>query len=75
VSEDPKPPYAWSMPGWPSERPSDDPQVREVWGYAERFSYFAGETLRLHVSCSAPCFAIEICRDGAAPEVVLRRSG
>ena len=38
-------PYAWSMPGWPSERQSSDEKALEVWGYAERFSYAPGEVL------------------------------
>jgi hypothetical protein len=71
----PRAPYPWSARGWPSERPSDDPDALEVWGFAERFCYLAGETLRLHVSCSAAAFSIEIMRDGARPEPVLRRTG
>jgi hypothetical protein len=70
----PKAPYAWSAPGWPSERPSDDPGAWEVWGYAGRFSYRPGEVLDLHVSCSAPAFSVEIVRDGADPAVVWRRA-
>ena len=68
----PKAPYAWSAPGWPSERPSIEPGAAEVWGYASRFSYLPGETLCLHICCSAPHYAIEIIRDGAEPAVMVR---
>lgn len=68
-------PHAWSMAGWPSESQSPDRNALEVWGYAERFSYIAGETLKLHVSCSQPSYAITVARDGAAIETVFGREG
>ncbi len=68
-------PYAWSMPGWPSETQSADPHALEVWGYADRFSYSAGDVVRLHVSCSQPTYAVTILRDGLNPNVVYQRSG
>ena len=69
-----KAPYAWSASDWPSERPSDDPSMWEVWCYAGRFSYSPGDVVDLHVSCSAPAFSIEIICDGAHPTVVWRRA-
>ena len=68
-------PYAWSMPGWASERQSPDENALEVWGYAERFSYAPGEVLKLHVSCSQPTYSVTITRDGLEPEIVWRKSG
>ncbi|HET6422695.1 MAG TPA: N,N-dimethylformamidase beta subunit family domain-containing protein [Planctomycetaceae bacterium] len=47
-----------------------DPRPLFIEGYASRVSYVAGEELALHVSTSAPRFAIEITRLGAQPQVV-----
>jgi hypothetical protein len=41
-----------------------------VWCYTDRFSYFPGETVDVHLSASVPHFDIEITRDGAHPVVV-----
>ena len=69
------PPYAWSMPGWTSERQSSDENALEVWGYAERLSYAPGEVLKLHVSSSQPTYSITVTRDGLEPEIVYCKSG
>lgn len=42
-------------------------------GYAGQVSYKPGEELSLHVSTSAPAFAVEIARLGAKPEVVFTK--
>lgn len=75
MSDAPKAPYAWSMPGWPSPRPSEAADAREVWGYCGGFSYRPGEVVDLHVSGSATSYAVEVSRDGAEPLVVWRRDG
>jgi hypothetical protein len=69
------PPYAWSPRGWPSERPSADPQAGEVWCYTDRLSYLPGDQVDFHFSASAAAFSLEIVRDGPEPETVLRRDG
>jgi len=66
-----KSPYAWTQPGWLSEMPSGQPDAEEIWVYADRFSYQAGETVRLHVHTTADSYEVEIFRDGATPERVL----
>ncbi|MCB1336362.1 MAG: hypothetical protein KDK10_02515 [Maritimibacter sp.] len=55
--------------------PARDPEVLEIWGYTERFSYRPGEVLELRVSTSAEVWEIEIGRDGARYEEVLRVTG
>lgn len=69
----PRAPYAWSAPGWPSERPSERDGAIEAWGFADRFAYFHGETMRLYVSSSVAVVGVEIIRDGKRPTLVLRR--
>jgi hypothetical protein len=39
-------------------------------GYADQLSYQPGDTVRLHVSCAAPKFSVEIARLGAERKVV-----
>ena len=41
-----------------------------VYCYTDRLSYAPGETIRFHVNCSVPRYALEIARDGAEREVV-----
>lgn len=67
-------PFAWSPRGWPSERAfaSGGP---EVWCYTDRFSYFPGQTVSLHLSSSARRFDVEVIRDGLYPEVVWSARG
>ena len=69
------PPYAWSMPGWPSPTQSDADDALEVWGYADRMSYRAGEVVRLHVSATRASYSLKVFRDGAVPENVFERTG
>jgi hypothetical protein len=45
----------------------------EIWCYTDRFSYAPGETVSLHVSSTAPSFAIEVTRDGGVETLVLTR--
>jgi hypothetical protein len=67
-------PFAWSPRGWPSERAFAS-GAPEVWCYTDRFSYFPGESVSLHVSASAPRFDVEVTRDGLRPEVVWSAQG
>lgn len=55
--------------------PARDPELLEIWGYTDRFSYEAGEPLRLHVSTTAETWDLEIGRDGADYEEVFRLTG
>ncbi|MFN0069698.1 MAG: hypothetical protein ACKVYV_18935, partial [Limisphaerales bacterium] len=48
----------------------DEPRPLFVEGYAGQVSYAPGEALTLHVSTSAPRFAVEIARVGAQTEPV-----
>ncbi|MFZ1481019.1 MAG: hypothetical protein WAT25_09645, partial [Paracoccaceae bacterium] len=49
---------------------SPDPMRPQVWGYTDRISYAAGETLRLHAMSQAAEIALRIERDGLHPECV-----
>ena len=68
------PPYAWSMPGWPSPTLAETDDALEVWGYTDRMSYEAGDVVRLHVSATRACWSLRIFRDGASPECVFERA-
>ncbi|MEE8536109.1 MAG: N,N-dimethylformamidase beta subunit family domain-containing protein, partial [Kiloniellales bacterium] len=57
------------------ERPSNDPEALEAWCYTDRLSYAPGETLRLHVSTTAPTFDLTIVRDGREAVTVLGEAG
>jgi hypothetical protein len=70
-----KSPYAWTAPGWRSEMPSGEPDAEEIWCYADRFSYVAGDVVDIHVHTTAATYNLEIVRDGLHPETVLRREG
>ena len=63
-------PYAWSMPDWPSQTQSIDKDALEVWGYVEKSSYVARESLNIRVSCSQPTYSVTITRDGLHPQLV-----
>lgn len=52
--------------------PTEELEPLWIEGYADRTSVAAGEEVGLHVSTSAPAFAIEVARLGAEREVVLR---
>ena len=52
------------------ELPSDDPEVIEVWGYADKFSYAPGDEVSFHVNTGAPTFDIQVYRDGGEFELV-----
>jgi hypothetical protein len=72
-------PVLWLLLGWvgagPTARAEDEPRPLFVEGYAGRVSYAPGEELTLHVSSSAPRFAVEIARIGAKVESVWTREG
>ena len=58
-------------------RPRVEQALRPLYieGYADQLSYQAGEVVQLHVSTSAPVFALEVARIGAQREVVWREEG
>lgn len=58
-----------------AERPGDDPDRLEIWGYASQPSYAPGERVDLHVSTTAPVWGFEVWRDGARFERVHRAAG
>lgn len=67
---------------WPSAikenfavMPSADPAESQVWCYSDRMSYAPGETVKLHVSISAPRYDLAIFRDGTTATTVFERSG
>ncbi|HAV61517.1 MAG TPA: hypothetical protein DCY13_04030, partial [Verrucomicrobiales bacterium] len=47
----------------------------EVWAYTDQFSYAPGETLALRVSTTAQTYDVEIGRDGADYQPLLRFEG
>ncbi len=53
---------------------TSDPKPLHIEGYAGQVSYKPGEELSLHVSTSAPKFAVEIARLGAQRDVVFTKS-
>lgn len=55
--------------------PAHDPDVLEIWGYTDRFSYAPGDRVRLHISTTADTYDVEIVRDGAVPEAVKSLEG
>ncbi|UUW90851.1 N,N-dimethylformamidase beta subunit family domain-containing protein [Pimelobacter simplex] len=59
--------YAWSIPGFPVERPGADPTTPEIWCYADRFSYLPGDEVGLSVHTTAPTYDVRVVRDGADP--------
>jgi hypothetical protein len=46
----------------------------EIWAYAPRVSYLAGEPVAFHVHTTAREFAVAIYRDGATPRPVFERT-
>lgn len=57
----------------PARADVSDPKPLFLEGYAGQVSYKPGEELSLHVSTSAPKFAVEIARLGAQREVVFAK--
>ena len=55
------------------EWPGMDGERGEIWCYTDHYSYAAGDSVRLHVSSTAPSFAIEITRDGGTETPVFSR--
>jgi hypothetical protein len=53
---------------------ADDPPSLVIEGYTDQLSYVAGESVRLHISTSAPRYSLEIARMGVKTESVLARS-
>lgn len=57
------------------EMSANDPNFLEIYGYCSELSYGAGETVKLHITTTAPTFDIEIYRDGPELETVYKKSG
>ncbi len=57
------------------EMSANEPDYLEIFGYCDRTSYVAGETVRLHASTTAETFDLEIYRDGPERETVYRKQG
>ncbi|APH71623.1 N,N-dimethylformamidase beta subunit family domain-containing protein [Aquibium oceanicum] len=57
------------------EWPGMDGDRGEIWCYTDRYSYAAGDTVRLQVSSTAATYSIEIVRDGATETRVFSREG
>ncbi len=55
--------------------PSRDAEVLEIWGYTERMTYAPGDNVALRVSTTAETWSLEIGRDGAVYEAMLRETG
>lgn len=49
------------------------PDVLEIWGYTDRFSYQPGETIAFRVNTTATTWDIAIARDGATCDPVFSR--
>ncbi len=54
---------------------ANDPEVLEIWGYTDHFSYQPGDTVALHVSTTASTWDLEIARDGQEFLPVLSSDG
>ena len=54
---------------------ANDPDYLEIFGYCDAQSYAAGDTVRLHITTTAPTFDLEIYRDGPQPETVYKKEG
>ncbi|WP_155638286.1 N,N-dimethylformamidase beta subunit family domain-containing protein [Burkholderia cepacia] len=67
-------PQAWNVPGWTSPRPDISGNTPEIWCYTDKFSYFAGESIQLHVDTTANRYSVEIIRDGCEPLTVFREA-
>ena len=52
-----------------------EPQSLYVEGYSGQVSYRAGDEVTLHVSTTAPTYALEIARVGATRDVVMTKTG
>jgi hypothetical protein len=61
--------YAWF------EFPTEDPAKIEVWGHTDATSYAPGDTVKLHVTTTAPTFDVTVIRDGGTAETVLEQTG
>ncbi len=75
-------PRAMAIPqGWRGldtifyEMSANNPKYLEIFGYCDEPSYAAGETVRLHITTTAPVFDIEIYRDGPTREIVYQQRG
>ncbi|HGW4869707.1 TPA: N,N-dimethylformamidase beta subunit family domain-containing protein [Pseudomonas aeruginosa] len=68
-----RPRHAWSIPGWDSEKASNNPSAQEVWCYTDKPAYREGETLELFIHSTAATLELEVIRDGSSPETVLSR--
>lgn len=55
------------------QRAVNDPGVAQLWAYTDGLSYAPGETVKVHVSTTAPSFDIHLTRDGARPRQVWTR--
>lgn len=51
---------AWSATGGLVERPGLIPGAPEIWVYADKFSYFAGDTVSVRVHTTADEYDIEV---------------
>lgn len=56
------------------EMSANDETFLEIYGYCNEQSYSTNETVKLHISTTAPTFEIEIYRDGKQKEVVYQKS-
>ncbi|AIT82273.1 hypothetical protein JI59_22455 (plasmid) [Novosphingobium pentaromativorans US6-1] len=63
------------MPGFAIERPSGSANEPELWCYADRFSYRAGDVVKVHVHTTASNYDVRVLRDGADPTVVWEANG
>jgi N,N-dimethylformamidase beta subunit-like, C-terminal len=54
---------------------SNDRSEAQVWCYTDRLTYQPGDILTLHVSTTAPNFALKIVRDGLTPRLMFERNG
>ena len=63
---------AWTCLDWAKnlEFPRNDPDIIEIWGYTDSFSYIAGDEVRLHIHTTADRFDLAVYRDGVERIVV-----
>ncbi len=57
------------------EFPTTNPEILEVWAYADKLSYAPGDTVALHVNTTADTYSFEVFRDGGTLDSVLKQEG
>ncbi|MFK0270446.1 N,N-dimethylformamidase beta subunit family domain-containing protein [Pseudomonas asiatica] len=66
--------YAWSIPGWASEKPCGASGASELWCYTDKPSYEPRDQVQLFVHSTSTVIQMRIYRDGQSPVTVLEQT-